>query len=153
MQIKKNTIVTMHYTLKNEMGEVIDSSEGKDPMKFLQGSHAIIKGLESALEGHKAGDQFTVNVEPEDGYGIRHDSLIQQVSKTAFDQIPNLQIGMRLMAESDRGEVPVVVTEINDEYVVVDGNHELAGFRLIFDINVINVREATSEELEHGHAH
>ena len=153
MQIEKNRVVSMHYTLKDHEGNVLDSSEGRDPLSFLQGAHNIIKGLEEALEGHTTGDKLEVTVEPKDGYGVVQEHLIQQVPKAAFASIPDLQVGMRLQAETEQGPVPVMVSEIADDFVTVDGNHELAGAHLHFSIEITDVREATAEEMDHGHPH
>jgi len=152
MQIQKNCVVSMHYTLKDDSGNVLDSSEGREPLSFLQGAHHIIKGLEAALEGHGVGDKLEVSVEPKDGYGVVQEHLIQKVPKEAFAAIPNLEVGMRLQAETEQGPVPVMVSEIADDYVTVDGNHELAGANLHFSIEITDVREATQEEIDQGHA-
>lgn len=153
MQIKDNCVVAMHYTLTNDAGEVLDSSEGRDALKFLQGAHSIIIGLEKALDGKKVGDAFEVTVEPEEAYGVRHDEMIQKVPKSAFQGVENLEAGMSFQAETEQGPVPVTITEVIDDLVTVDGNHELAGERLTFKVSIEEVREATQEEMEHKHAH
>ena len=153
MQIKDNCVVAMHYTLTNDKGEVLDSSEGRDALKFLQGAHNIIIGLEKALDGKKAGDAFEVTVEPEEAYGVRHEEMIQKVPKSAFQGVENLAGGMSFQAETEQGPVPVTITEVVDDVVTVDGNHELAGERLTFKVSIEDVREATQEEMEHKHAH
>lgn len=153
MQIKKDCVVAMHYTLTNDQGEVLDSSEGREPLKFLQGAHNIIIGLENALEGKKVGDAFDVSVEPEEAYGVRHEQMIQKVPKSAFQGVENLEAGMSFQAETEQGPVPVTITEVVDDVVTVDGNHELAGQRLHFKVSIEEVREANKEEMEHNHAH
>lgn len=153
MEIKNNSVVSIHYTLKNENGEVLDSSEGNQPLTYLQGSGQIITGLEDTLAGKAAGAKLTVVVEPEDGYGPRNDEAVQEVPKAAFEGIEELKVGMQLEAQTDHGPVPIVVTDVGDETVTVDGNHPLAGERLHFDVEVEEVRAATEEEIEHGHAH
>jgi len=153
MQIKKDCVVAMHYTLTNDQGEVLDSSDGRDPLKFLQGAHNIISGLEKALEGKKVGDAFDVSVEPEEAYGVRHEQMIQQVPKSAFQGVDNIAVGMTFQAETEQGPVPVKITEVAEETVTVDGNHELAGQRLHFKVSIEEVREATAEEKEHNHVH
>jgi FKBP-type peptidyl-prolyl cis-trans isomerase SlyD len=153
MQIKDNCVVAMHYTLTNDQGEVLDSSEGREALKFLQGAHNIIIGLEKALDGKKIGDSFEVTIEPEEAYGVRHEQMIQKVPKSAFQGVENLEVGMSFQAETEQGPVPVKITEVADDVVTVDGNHELAGERLTFKVSIEDVREATQEEMEHKHAH
>ncbi len=153
MEIQKGRVVGMHYTLTNSEGEVIDSSEGRDPLKFLQGYGNIIKGLEAELDGKKLGEQVKVVVQPEDGYGVRHEQLIQQVPVSAFEGVDELQVGMQFQAQTEQGPIPIRVIEINGEEVTIDGNHELAGQQLHFDVTIETIREATEEEISHGHPH
>lgn len=122
-------------------------------MSYLHGANSIIKGLEQEMEGKKAGDQFTVDVAAADGYGERVDALVQSVPRDAFQGIDNIEPGMRFQAETQQGPVTVTVTEVGDEQVTVDGNHPLAGETLHFDIEVVEVRAASDEEVEHGHVH
>lgn len=153
MQIKDNCVVAMHYTLTNDQGQVLDSSEGREPLKFLQGAHNIIIGLEKAMVGKAVGDSFEVSIEPEEAYGVRHEQMIQKVPKSAFQGVDNIEVGMSFQAQTEHGPVPVKITEVLDDVVTVDGNHELAGERLHFKVSIEDVREATKEELEHNHAH
>lgn len=153
MQIKDNCVVAIHYTLTNDQGQVLDSSEGRDPLKFLQGAHNIIIGLEKALEGKKVGDAFDVTVAPEEAYGIRHEQMIQQVPRSAFQGVDDIEVGMSFQAQTEQGPVPVKITAVADDVVTVDGNHELAGETLHFKVSIEEVREATQEEMEHNHAH
>ncbi len=153
MEIQKGKVVGMHYTLKNDEGVVIDSSEGRDPLVFLQGYGNIIPGLESQLEGKTVGDKMDVVVEPEQGYGVRHEQMIQQVPLSAFEGVEKLEVGMQFQAQTAQGPVPVRVIAVEGEEVTIDGNHELAGVRLHFAVSIETVREATEEELAHGHAH
>ncbi len=153
MLIKKDCVVAMHYTLTNDQGEVLDSSEGRDALKFLQGAHNIIPGLEKAMEGKQTGDAFEVSIEPEEAYGVRHEQMIQKVPLSAFQGVDNVEVGMTFQAETEQGPVPVKITDVTDDVVTVDGNHELAGQRLHFKVKVEEVREATQEEMEHSHAH
>lgn len=153
MQIKENSVVNIHYTLTNDAGEVLDSSSGKEPLMYMHGHNNLIPGLEDQLAGKKAGDQFNADVEAEDAYGLHHEEAIQQIPLSALANIPNLEIGMQLQASTDQGPVAVRVAEINDDHVVLDGNHPLAGERLHFAVEVVSVRDATPSELEHGHAH
>jgi FKBP-type peptidyl-prolyl cis-trans isomerase SlyD len=147
-------VVLIHYTLKNDSGEVIDSSSGGDPLAYIHGQGNIIPGLEKALEGKQSGDKVNVSVEPSEGYGERDDSLVQQVPRRAFGGAPNVQPGMQFHAQTSQGHTRVVtVTRIQGDMVTVDGNHPLAGENLHFDVEVTEVRDATEEELEHGHVH
>ncbi len=153
MEIQHNSVVGMHYTLKNDDGEVIDSSEGGSPLVFIQGHGNIIHGLESALAGLKVGDTKDVVVEPVDGYGEYDDELVQEVPRSAFEGIETLEVGMQFHADTEDGIVPITVMEIDDDVITVDGNHELAGERLHFSVIIDSIREATAEELAHGHIH
>jgi len=153
MQIAEKKVVGIHYKLTNDAGEVLDSSENAQPLLFIYGIGMLIPGLENALLGKKAGDKMQVTVQPEDGYGKRDDNLVQQVPKAQFDEAEGIQIGMQFQVETQDGAIVVTVTEIGEENVTIDGNHPLAGMVLHFDVNVEEVREATQEELDHGHVH
>lgn len=153
MQIQKNHVATFHFTLKNTDGDVIDSSQGQDPLSILVGHANIAPGVDQALMGKSAGDTFTATVEPEQGYGERNDQAVQNVPLTAFEEIEDLQVGMELMADTEQGPRPIKVLAIEDGEVTVDGNHPLAGQTLVFDIEITDVRDGLEEELEHGHAH
>ncbi|MDG1819724.1 MAG: peptidylprolyl isomerase [Porticoccaceae bacterium] len=154
MTIKENSAVSFHYTLTDDAGQEIDSSAGKDPLAYLHGAGNIIPGLENALEGKAVGDQLNVAVTAEEGYGPVQQELIQDVPRTAFQGVESIEIGMQFEAQTGQGgAVPVTVTAVTDETVTVDGNHPLAGKALNFDVTIEDVREATAEELEHGHVH
>ncbi|MEM8593829.1 MAG: peptidylprolyl isomerase [Pseudomonadota bacterium] len=153
MKIAKDAVVSMHYTLKNPAGEIVDSSEGQEPLVFLQGHGNIIPGLEAAIEGKAVGDTLDVTIPPAEGYGDRHDELVQKAPLNAFEGIDDLAVGMQLEAMTEQGPVPVHITAIEGDEVTVDGNHQLAGVELNFNIKVENIREATADELEHGHVH
>lgn len=153
MKIQDNCVVAIHYTLTNDEGDVIDTSEGRDPLRYLQGHGNIIPGLERALEGLVAGDSVNVVVEPEEGYGPKQDMLIQAVPREAFDGIDVIEIGMQFQAQTAQGPIPVTVVAVEEETVTLDGNHELAGVRLNFAVQVTEVREASAEEIDHGHVH
>jgi FKBP-type peptidyl-prolyl cis-trans isomerase SlyD len=152
-QIQKDKVVEIHYTLKDSEGIVLDSSEGRPPLAFLCGSGSIIPGLESALTGKKPGDTLDVVVKPEDGYGERAEEAIQQMPREAFEGIEDLEVGMQLQADTEEGPVPITVVKITDDLVEVDGNHVLAGVTLYFSVSVESVRNATKEEIDHGHVH
>jgi len=153
MQVQDRAVVGIHYTLKNDAGETLDSSEGGDPLHYLHGSGGIIKGLESALEGKGIGDKMDVVVEPEDGYGVHREELVQEVPRSAFGSVQDIQVGMMFQAQTDTGMVPIRVAAVTADTVTVDGNHELAGERLHFSVSIEEVREATQQEIDHGHAH
>ena len=153
MQIAKNAVVQIHYTLKNDAGEVLDSSEGSDPLAYLQGHGNLIAGLEKALEGKQVGDSLTVSIPPEEGYGVRDEDLVQDVPRSAFEGIPNVEVGMQFHADSNHGPRTVTVTKVAGDTITVDGNHPLADQTLHFAVDIVEVRAATNEELSHGHVH
>ncbi|MDX1593557.1 MAG: peptidylprolyl isomerase [Gammaproteobacteria bacterium] len=153
MQIRDNTVVSIDYVLTDAEGEVLDRSEEGSPLAYLQGARNIIPGLEKALVGHETGDSVQVEVNPEEGYGQYDQDLVQVVSRDLFEDVDALEPGMRFQAKSDSGSLVVTVTEVSDNGVTVDGNHPLAGQTLNFDVTVTDVREATDEEIEHGHVH
>jgi FKBP-type peptidyl-prolyl cis-trans isomerase SlyD len=154
MKAAEKAVVSIHYTLKNDGGEVVDTSSGKDPLKFLFGSGMIIPGLEKELSGKEAGESFKVTVQPEEAYGDIQEELVQDVPKQQLEHIEELQVGTVLQADTGDGTpLNLVVIEINDEFVKLNGNHPLAGEVLHFEGEVTEVREATEEELAHGHAH
>ena len=153
MKIASNAVVSIHYTLKNAEGEVLDSSEGANPLNYLHGAGNIIPGLEKSLEGKLTGDELTAVVSPEEGYGVRDDALMQSVPRSAYGDVSNIEVGMRFTAETDQGPVSMAVAAVDKENVVVDRNHPLAGMELHFAVSVASVRSATAEEIEHGHVH
>jgi FKBP-type peptidyl-prolyl cis-trans isomerase SlyD len=153
MQVAKNKVVSIDYTLKNDAGEVIDSSEGHEPLLYLHGAQNIVPGLEIALEGKAAGDRIQVSIAPAEAYGERNEALQQAVPREAFQGVEDLEVGMQFRAESDAGQQIVTITAIEGDEVTVDGNHPLAGETLNFDVTVVEVRDASAEELEHGHVH
>jgi len=153
MQVSENKVVSFHYTLKNDAGEVLDSSKGRDPLTYLHGAGNIIPGLEKALEGKDAGDHVDVSVAPEEAYGNRNDALIQSVPRSAFEGVDEILPGMQFQAQTPNGMQILTVVKVEDDIVVVDGNHPLAGETLHFSVDITDVREATEEELAHGHAH
>ena len=153
MQITTHKVVRIHYTLTNEQGEILDSSRGQDPLTYLHGHGNIIPGLENALAGHSAGDKFQVTVLPEDAYGLRNDELVQSVPRSAFQGVDEILPGMQFQAQSPEGMQLVTVLDVDGDEVLLDGNHPMAGITLNFDIEVTDVRDATHEELAHGHVH
>lgn len=154
MLVAQDKVVLIHYTLKNDAGSVLDSSEGGDPLAYIHGQGNIIPGLEKALEGKRKGDKLNVKVEPAEGYGVRDDSLLQQVPRRAFGSVPKIEPGMQFHAQTSQGHTRVVtVTHVQGDMVTVDGNHPLAGENLHFDVEIAEVRDSTEEEREHGHVH
>ena len=153
MKITENSVVVIDYTLTDNDGEVIDSSEGAGPLAFLHGMGNIITGLEDALLGKEAGDEVKASIEPAKAYGERIEDMKQEVPKELFGGIDNIEVGMQFQSETDDGPVMVTVVAIGEEMITVDGNHPLAGVHLNFDVQIREVREASKEELEHGHVH
>ncbi len=155
MTITKNKVALIHYTLKDDKGEVLDSSEGKDPLAFIQGIGNLIPGLEEKLEGKSAGDKIETIVSPEKGYGVRSEENVHVVPLSSFeaDGDEQLQVGMQVRVETNQGISLADVAKIEGEDVTLDLNHPLAGETLHFNVEVVDVREATKDELDHGHAH
>ena len=153
MQIAKNKVVSIDYTLTDSKGEVLDSSSKGRPLQYIQGLGHLIPGLEKALEGKTTGDALKAQIPAKEAYGARDEELMQMIPKDNFGDIPDLKVGMELEAESDDGVRVITVVGIEGDKVVVDGNHPLAGMDLTFDVTIVGVREATADELGHGHVH
>lgn len=154
MAITDGKIVTFHYTLTNDAGEVIDSSSDGDPMEYLHGADNIVPGLERQLTGRGVGDRFTADVPPEEGYGVRDGGGPQAVPRSAFPPNAELIAGMQFAAQGPDGSiVPIWVTRVDDDTVFIDRNHPLAGETLHFQVDIVAIRDATSEEMTHGHPH
>ncbi|MCW8886280.1 MAG: peptidylprolyl isomerase [Motiliproteus sp.] len=153
MQISDKKVASINYNLKNDAGELLDSSEGAEPLVYLQGAGNIIPGLEKALESKQVGDTLEVTIAPEEAYGPVHEEMIQTVPRDAFDGVEDIDVGMSFQAETANGPVSVVVVGVEEDTVTVDGNHPLAGQTLHFYVEVVEVREASAEELQHGHVH
>ena len=153
MQIANDTVVQFNYTLKDEQGEVMDTNEGKAPLAYLHGHNNMLEGLEKALDGKNEGDSFSVTLAPADAYGERDESLIQRVSIRHLQGAKRWEPGMVAMVHTENGPRQVVVVKVGRFMADVDLNHLLAGRTLTFDLDVVSVRAATGEELEHGHAH
>ncbi len=154
MKIESDKVVSIDYTLKDDQGSVIDTSNERGPLSFIYGSGSIIPGLETELEGREKGDSFSVTVEPKDGYGEYDDSMMFEVGKDQFQDSSQIEEGMQVQAQNNQGQVQILtVKSIGDEKVTLDANHPLAGQKLFFDVSVTDVRDATKEELDHGHVH
>jgi FKBP-type peptidyl-prolyl cis-trans isomerase SlyD len=153
LDISADKVVTIHYTLKDDAGTVIDSSAGGDPLAYIQGHGNLVAGLEKALEGKPDGANVAVSVTPEEGYGKYESGLIQRVPKRTLQGSGEVRKGMQFQARTPEGMRLFTVTGIVGDMVTLDGNHPLADKTLHFDVQVVGVREATAEELEHGHVH
>ncbi|MGZ8216082.1 FKBP-type peptidyl-prolyl cis-trans isomerase [Methylomagnum sp.] len=153
MQIADDKVVQIHYTLTNDEGETLDSSRDQEPLAYLHGFGNIIPGLENALAGRVVGDKFQVTIPPEEAYGLRDDDMVQAAPKSAFQGVPEVLPGMQFHAESPEGIQLVTVIDVDGDNVILDGNHPMAGMTLNFDVEVTEVRDATAEELDHGHVH
>lgn len=153
MQITENKVVLLHYAVSDSEGTLIDSSYDHQPLAVIHGTGYLIPGLEDALEGHSAGDKFEVAVTAAQAYGEREDGFVQTVPKELFAGIEDLDVGTQLRATTDDGEQTVIVIDVTDDEITVDGNHPLAGLDLQFDVEILEVRDATAEELTHGHVH
>ncbi len=152
--IGDNSVVSMHYKLTDNDGNVLDSSEGMEPLTYLHGAGNIIPGLEKALVGKVAEDSLTVKVQPADGYGEVMQELIQTVDKSAFQGVETVEAGMSFEAQGPDGMAQrITVKEVDGDQVTIDANHPLAGVELTFDVNIVSIREATDEEIKHGHVH
>jgi FKBP-type peptidyl-prolyl cis-trans isomerase SlyD len=153
MNIAENCVASIHYTLTDGEGKTIDTSEGQEPLAYLHGAGNIIPGLEKALLGKTVGDKFVVSIPAAEAYGVRDDSMVQELPSNMFSGIEKIEVGMEFHAETEHGLQVVTVTKVEGENVVIDGNHPLAGVDLTFDVEVAEIRAASAEELEHGHAH
>ena len=152
MNIADQTVVALQYTLKNAAGEVLDQASKDDPLRYLHGAGNLIPGVEKALTGNAAGASVEVTVPPDEGYGQRDDQLVIQVPRAELPE-GDLQLGMQFQVQHGDGVGIVTVTGIEGDAVTLDGNHPLAGETLHFEMEVVEVRAATEEELEHGHVH
>ena len=149
----KDRVVRFHYEMRDEAGKVLETSRGEEPLAVLQGRGNLMRGIESALEGHVAGDRFEVTLPPEQAYGERQDGRTQRVPKKYFPNASRLKPGMTTQLSTQEGPRPVTVLKVGGKVVDVDLNHPLAGRTLMFDIEVVEVREATPEEIAHRHVH
>ncbi|MBP5402091.1 MAG: peptidylprolyl isomerase [Treponema sp.] len=153
MKIESNKVVQIHYTLTDTEGKEIDSSVGRDPLQYVHGNGYLITGLERELEGKEPGDKLSVDVEPKDAYGEYDEKLIVEVPRTQFDTSVDIQVGMQFQGSSPAGPAIVTVTKVEDDKITIDANHELAGKKLHFDVEIVNVRDLTEEELAQMNSH
>ena len=152
MKIEKDRVVRFHYTVAEQGQAALESSEGNDPLAILIGHGNIIPGLENAMLGHEAGDVFSVDVAAADAYGEKRDGLTQRVPKKHFEG-QRLEPGMQVILNTSHGQRAVTIQKVGMSVVDVDLNHPMAGRDLHFDITIVDVREASEEELSHGHVH
>ena len=152
MTVENGKVVSFHYTLTNAQGDVLDQSQ-EHPMPYLHGAGNIIPGLEKELAGKKVGDKLTVNVPAAEAYGEYHEQLVNDVPREAFQGVDNIEAGMQFQADTPEGGQVITVKAVNGDLVTVDANHPLAGQDLNFDVEIVEVREATEEESAHGHVH
>ena len=153
MVISQDQVVSIHYTLRNDAGEVIDRSAEGQPLSYLHGHGNLIPGLERELTGRKPGDRLQVKIAPAEAYGEYDRELVKQVPRRSLKGVASLQVGMRLQAQTPDGPRAVTVTHLHGDMVTLDGNHPLAGEVLNFEVEVAGIRPATEEELAHGHVH
>ena len=154
MQIANDRAVLIHYKVSNSGGDVVDSSEGEEPLAYIHGQGDIVPGLEQALLGKSAGDRVKITVSPEEGYGEWDEDKVQTVPRAAFEDGGEISPGMRFQAQGEDGEdVIVTVKQVSNDEITIDANHPLAGQTLSFDVEIVSVRECTEEELAHGHIH
>jgi FKBP-type peptidyl-prolyl cis-trans isomerase SlyD len=153
MKISENKVVVLHYAVSDSEDTLIDSSYDHSPLSIIQGTGYLIPGLEDALTDHVVGDKFEVEVSAENAYGERHDEYVQTVPKSMFESVEDLAVGSQLRATTDDGEQTVIVIDLTDDEITVDGNHPLSGIDLKFEVEILEVRDATEYELQHGHVH
>lgn len=153
MEIAADRVVLIHYTLKGDDGVVLDRSAGGEPLAYIQGHGNLVPGLEKALEGKEGGKSLTVNVSPADGYGTRDEALVQRVPKRSLQGSGEIKKGMQFQGQTADGMRLFTVIAVVGDMVTLDGNHPLADQTLHFDIQIVSVREATDDELAHGHVH
>lgn len=154
MRVEQNKVVSMHYKLADKDGVVIDNSEGRPPLAYIHGIGALVAGLEAQLENKVVGDKFQAIVAPEDAYGTRDEELVRVVPKSGFQGDEEMTIGMQVQIDTgDKGLAIATLTAIDGDDITLDLNHPLSDMELHFDIDIMDIREATSDEIAHGHVH
>lgn len=148
MKIEQNKVVKIHYTLKDKDGKVLDSSVERDPLQYVHGHGYLISGLEKELEGKEPGAKFSTQIAPKDGYGEYDEKLVIEVPRDQFDSSVEIEVGMQFQADSPMGPSIVTVKKVADDKITIDANHELAGKDLFFDVEVVEVRDLTEEEVK-----
>ena len=153
MNIEKDKVVSIDYTLTNDHGEVLDSSSGREPLAYLHGNGCLIPGLEKELEGKVKGDKLVAIIAPDQAYGVRSEELIQDIPLENFHDASEVKVGAQFQVQNEHETRIATVTAIGESAATVDLNHPLADETLHFDVEVMDVREPTKEEMEHGHVH
>jgi FKBP-type peptidyl-prolyl cis-trans isomerase SlyD len=153
MTVARNRVVSIEYTLTGEDGSVLDTSRGDEPISYVHGSGTLVDALEAAMEGKGPSDTVSLTLPPDQAYGVRDDSIVFTLPRAQVGAAEEPEIGMQIMLQGDGDGRVVTVVAMDENEVTVDGNHPLAGLTLTFDVEIIDVREATAEEIEHGHAH
>jgi FKBP-type peptidyl-prolyl cis-trans isomerase SlyD len=153
MNVARNRVVSIEFTLTGEDGAVIDTSAGDEPLSYIHGTGTLVDALEAAMEGKGPSDKVSLTLPPEKAYGVRDDSIVFTVPRTQFPADEEPEVGMEVMLQGDGEGRMVTIVDLNDDEVTLDGNHPLAGLTLRFDVEIVDVRDATPEEIEHGHAH
>ena len=155
MKIEKNKVASLGYTLKNAEGQILDQADKDSPFQYLHGAGGIIKGLEDALENKEVSDSFSVTITPENAYGERDEKLTESVPREMFEGISdeNLVAGAQFHAQTANGTQVITIDSVDGDTVKIDANHPLAGQTLHFDVDVLDIRDATEEEVAHGHPH
>ncbi|OCG40708.1 peptidylprolyl isomerase [Gilliamella sp. Bif1-4] len=151
MKIAKNTVVSLAYQVRTKDGVLVDEATTTAPLEYLHGAGNLLQDLENALDGHQIGDKF--DVELINAYGDFNDTLVQNVARDVFVGVDELEVGMRFFADTEHGPLPVEITAIDGDTITIDGNHMLAGQDLQFNVKVLAIREATEDEIAHGHIH
>ena len=152
--VKKGRVISLNFVLKDEQGEVLDQSEESGPLEYLHGSNDVIPGLENALQGHEVGEHIRIVIPPADAYGEYEVSLVDEVSRDQFPGIDDIQPVMQFQTQMyDWAPMVINVTAVDEDVIVFDGNHPLAGMTLVFEVDIVNVRAASDEEVAHGHVH
>ena len=153
LMIGKHSVVGINYTLTNDAGEVMDTSAESGPLLYLHGANNLVPGLEKELEGKSAGQSFKATIPPAEAYGESSAELIQVLPREMFKGIDQIEPGMGFTAEGPSGPQHIMVTAVDGDQITIDGNHPMAGKTLHFDVEIVSVRDATAEEIEHGHVH
>jgi FKBP-type peptidyl-prolyl cis-trans isomerase SlyD len=153
MKITENSVVSIDYTLKNSEGELLDTSDGREPLVYMHGKGALIVGLEKELEGKEKDDSLVAIIPPEEAYGTRKDDLLKVVSKDGFEGDEEMKEGMQVQLQTEHGPAIAIISKIDGNDITLDLNHPLADITLHFDVKIVEVREATEEEISHGHVH
>jgi FKBP-type peptidyl-prolyl cis-trans isomerase SlyD len=153
MKVMQDKVVSLHYTLRGDDGNTIDSSVGSEPLAYVHGNGSLLPALEKELEGRGAGDKLEVRLAAKEGYGERDETLVQVLPRKTLATIGKLKVGTQFHAQVPGGARVMTITAVEKDSVTVDGNHPLAGLNLNFEVEVVEVRDATAEELAHGHVH